>query len=978
MANFITRLFGSRNQRLLKQYSKVVRKINGMEEALQALDDAALAAKTAEFKERYANGEALEALLPEAFAVAREAAQRTLGMRPFDVQLIGGMVLHDGNIAEMRTGEGKTLVATLPAYLNAISGDGVHVVTVNEYLAQRDADWMRPVYEFLGLSVGVSKSGQMPDVKRAAYACDITYATNNELGFDYLRDNLAFSTDHKVQRKLNFAVVDEVDSILIDEARTPLIISGPVEESTDLYQKINKLIPKLRLHKEPDAPTNFDIYDKQIQLVDQKGDAVSVETEDGESSNVMTVDQAVDIGEARGADVVRTDREGELPVCELVVRGHYTTDEKSKQAHVTEDGHQQVEELMHQAGLIGEHESLYDPANIRLLHHLNAALRAHAIYSKDVDYIVTDGQIVIVDEFTGRTMPGRRWSDGLHQAIEAKEGVAIKQENQTVASITFQNYFRLYDNLSGMTGTADTEAFEFQQIYGLEVIVIPTHMPMVRDDAPDLVYLTEKDKYDAIVEDITDCRERGQPVLVGTTSIETSELLSGVLKKSGIKHEVLNAKQHEREAHVVQQAGRPGAITIATNMAGRGTDIVLGGNLEAELQEVEDDSRRGDIKRDWEQRHQQVLDAGGLHIVGTERHESRRIDNQLRGRSGRQGDAGSSRFYLSMEDSLMRIFGDPERTKGLLAKAGMREGEAIESKLLTRQIERAQRKVEAHNFDIRKNLLEYDDVANDQRKVVYHQRQELMEADEVQDAIVAIREEVVGNTVAQYIPPGSLEEQWDPQGLKQALEDDFGMHLDIGKWLKDDSKLNDEGIHQRCLDELVSAYDAKERSIGSQVMRLFEKEVMLKQLDHHWKEHLGAMDYLRQGIQLRSYGQKNPKQEYKREAFEMFGAMLDQVKHDTISLLSRVRIQSEEDVQKMERQREAMQKMEFKHAAAPSLANSPPQAAGAAPQGAPAQQRAAPAEPAAPFVRDGRKVGRNEPCPCGSGKKFKQCHGKLS
>ncbi len=904
MANVLTRVFGSRNQRLLRQYSKVVNKINALEEGVQSLDDQQLRARTDEFRKRYADGESLEDLLPEVFAVAREASHRALGLRPFDVQLIGGMVLHDGNIAEMRTGEGKTLVATLPAYLNAISGDGVHIVTVNEYLAQRDADWMGPVYEFLGLTVGVSKTGQTPEEKRAAYNADITYATNNELGFDYLRDNLAFSLEAKSQRELNFAIVDEVDSILIDEARTPLIISGPTEESTDLYQKINKLIPKLVEQDEEDGP------------------------------------------------------------------GDYSKDEKSKQVHITEDGHQRVEDLMTRAGLLGEGESLYDAANIRLVHHLNAALRAHVMFRKDVDYIVKDGEIVIVDEFTGRTMAGRRWSDGLHQAVEAKEGVAIKQENQTVASITFQNYFRLYSNLSGMTGTADTEAFEFQSIYGLEVIVIPTHMPMVREDNPDLVYLTEQDKFEAIIEDIKDCRDRGQPVLVGTTSIETSEKLSAYLKKKSVTHEVLNAKQHEREAVVVQQAGRPGAVTIATNMAGRGTDIVLGGNLDAELAAAGEDGDKGAIRTDWDGRHATVLEAGGLHIVGTERHESRRIDNQLRGRSGRQGDAGSSRFYLSMEDSLMRIFGDPERTKALLARVGMREGEAIESKLLSRQIERAQRKVEAHNFDIRKNLLEYDDVANDQRKVVYHQRSELMAADEVADSVTAIREEVVEGIVDQYIPPESLEEQWDPDGLGQAIDHDFAVHLAVGQWLKEDTKLNEDGIRERCIGELQAHYDRKVTEIGEERMRHVEKEVMLMQLDHHWKEHLAGMDYLRQGIHLRGYAQKNPKQEYKREAFEMFGVMLDLIKHDAISILSRVRIQSQEDVERMEAQRRAAQAMEFRHASASALGQ---QKAAAGKGGV-----AAPAAPATPFVRSAKKVGRNEPCPCGSGKKFKQCHGKLT
>ncbi len=921
MANFLTRLFGSRNQRLLRQFGKTVKTINALEDGIKALSDEELAARTDEFRGRLEKGETLDDILPEAFAVAREAAWRTLGMRPFDVQLIGGMVLNQGDIAEMRTGEGKTLVATLPAYLNALSGKGVHIVTVNEYLAQRDADWMRPVYEFLGLTVGVTRSGQSQQEKMEAYRADITYATNNELGFDYLRDNLAFSVDDKVQRETNFAIVDEVDSILIDEARTPLIISGPVEESTDLYQKINKLVPKLTVQEEEDGP------------------------------------------------------------------GDYSRDEKSKQVHMTDEGHQHVEQLMIDAGLLAEGESLYDAGNIRLLHHLNAGLRAHSMFAKDVDYIVKDGEIVIVDEFTGRTMAGRRWSDGLHQAIEAKEGVNVKQENQTVASITFQNYFRLYNKLSGMTGTADTEAFEFQSIYGLEVIVIPTHKPMIRDDMADLVYLTQNDKFEAIIEDITDCQERGQPVLVGTTSIETSEYLASLLKKRKIKHEVLNAKQHEREAVIVQQAGRPGSITIATNMAGRGTDIVLGGNLEAELEAAGEGGDKDAQKEDWQGRHDAVLAAGGLHIIGTERHESRRIDNQLRGRAGRQGDAGSSRFYLSMEDNLMRIFGDPDRTKALLSRAGMREGEAIESKLLTRQIERAQRKVEGHNFDIRKNLLEYDDVANDQRKVVYHQRSELMAADEIQESVAAIREEVVEDLVFQHIPPGSLEEQWDAEGLAQAMEYEFLVPADVPQWIKDDAKMNAETIRDRCIEAVQSSYEEKEQSIGPQLMRLVEKEIMLKQLDLHWKEHLGAMDYLRQGIGLRGYAQKNPKQEYKREAFEMFGEMLDQVKHDTISILSRVRVQSEEDIARMEQERRAAQAMEFKHADAPQLGQIG--AAGAPAGGAPAggvrsgqsPQQSPPqpaAEPAAPFVRAERKVGRNEACPCGSGKKFKHCHGRLS
>lgn len=963
MANFLTRIFGSRNQRLLREYSKSVDEINAFEEGTQALDDAALKDKTAEFKKRYEDGETLEELLPEAFAIAREACLRTLQMRPFDVQLIGGMVLHDGNIAEMRTGEGKTLMATLPAYLNAISDNGVHIITVNEYLAQRDANWMQPIYQFLGLTVGVSTSGQTSEEKRAAYACDITYATNNELGFDYLRDNLAFSTADKVMRGLNFGIVDEVDSILIDEARTPLIISGPTESSTDLYSQINKMIPKLRQHEETKEPTNFDITANNVTLVDQNGKTVM--SGGDEPSEVMPLDEAVDIAKRREADVVMVEMAGKIANCRLIIRGDYTVDEKAKQTYVTEEGHLVVESLMAQAGLLAPDESLYDVGNIRLLHHLNSALRAHALYQIDVDYIIKDDEVVIVDEFTGRTMPGRRWGDGLHQAVEAKEGVSIRQENQTVASITFQNYFRLYNNLSGMTGTADTEAFEFQQIYGLEVVVLPTHKPMIRDDQPDLVYLTENDKFDAIIEDIVDCSERGQPVLVGTTSIEASELLSSFLKKKKIKHEVLNAKQHEREAHIVQNAGRPGAITIATNMAGRGTDIVLGGNLDATLAEAGESADESAIREDWQQRHQQVLDAGGLHIVGTERHESRRIDNQLRGRSGRQGDPGSSRFYLSMEDTLMRIFGDPERTKSLLSRAGMRAGEAIESRLLTRQIERAQRKVEAHNFDIRKNLLEYDDVANDQRKVVYYQRSELMDADEIEDSVAAIREEVVAIVVEQHIPPGSLEELWDTDGLSKALEADFGVRVDVARWIQDDKTLSAEAIMDRCIEEAGKAYEKKVGSIGADLMRGVEKQVMLRQLDHHWKEHLAGMDYLRQGIGLRSYAQKNPKQEYKREAFEMFGVMLEQVKHDTISILSRIRIQGEQDLDDMSRKKQPTDSMKFQHAEASAMRGQPQ-------GGGPA------ASPTTPFVRRARKVGRNEPCPCGSGKKFKQCHGKLN
>ena len=896
MANFLTSIFGSRNQRILKKLSKKVSEINNLESDIKTLSDEALRSKTNEFRERLKTGETLDDLLVEAFAVVRETSVRTLGMRPFDVQLIGGMVLHQGDIAEMRTGEGKTLVATLPAYLNALSDKGVHVVTVNEYLAKRDSEWMSPIYEFLELTVGVTSSNQSHEEKKLAYEADITYTTNNELGFDYLRDNLAFSSKDKVQRELNFAIVDEVDSILIDEARTPLIISGPVDENIDLYQKINKLIPKLKSETEEDE-------------------------------------------------------------------GDYTKDEKSKQIFITESGHQHVEELMINAGLIQENESLYDAGNIRLLHHLNAALRAHAMFNKDVDYIVKEGEVVIVDEFTGRTMPGRRWSDGLHQAVEAKENVSVKQENQTVASITFQNYFRLYENLSGMTGTADTEAYEFQSIYGLEVIVIPTHKPMIRNDFSDLVYLNEEGKFNAIIKDIIDCREKGQPTLVGTTSIETSELLSNKLKKMNIKHEVLNAKQHEREAVIVQQAGKPGAITIATNMAGRGTDIVLGGNLEAELESS--NQSPDDITENWKQRQKEVIEAGGLHIIGTERHESRRIDNQLRGRSGRQGDAGSSRFYLSMEDNLMRIFGDPDRTKSLLSRAGMQEGEAIESKLLSRQIEKAQRKVESHNFDIRKNLLEYDDVSNDQRKVVYHQRNELMSADDVRDSIKSIREEVVEMTVDQFIPAESHEEDWDPEGLMNALEKDFLLPLKIPQWIKQDSQLNTEMIRDRCIEKIELASQEKEEAVGADLMRMVEKEIMLKQLDLHWKEHLAAMDYLRQGIGLRGYAQKNPKQEYKQEAFLMFSEMLDQVKHDTISTLARIRIQSEQDIARMEEQRRAEQSKDINQLSKINSFNDE-------------KEDNESKMSASTFVRKDKKIGRNDPCPCGSGKKYKQCCGKIN
>ncbi|HKQ82145.1 MAG TPA: preprotein translocase subunit SecA [Steroidobacteraceae bacterium] len=909
MANWLSQLFGSRNQRLLGGYNRNVSRTNALEASFQGLSDEQLKSKTDEFRGRLASGSTLDDVLPEAFAAVREAARRTLGMRHFDVQLIGGMVLHQGKIAEMRTGEGKTLMATLPVYLNALPAKGVHVVTVNEYLAQRDADWMAPVYRALGLTVGVIRSGQTSEEKRAAYGADITYGTNNEYGFDYLRDNLAFRLEDRTQRGLAYAIVDEVDSILIDEARTPLIISGPAEESTELYIRINQLAPRLKRQ----------------------------ETEEGE--------------------------------------GDYYADEKTRQVHLSDAGHEHAEELILEAGLLKEGESLYDAANIRLMHHLNAALRSHSLYHRDVEYIVRNDEVVIVDEFTGRTMPGRRWSDGLHQAIEAKEGVRVREENQTVASITFQNYFRMYSKLSGMTGTADTEAFEFQQIYGLEVVVVPTHRPMVRKDHSDLVYLTQKDKFAAILDDIRDCVTRGQPVLVGTTSIETSEFLSSLLTKEKIDHQVLNAKQHEREALVVAQAGRPGTVTIATNMAGRGTDIVLGGNLEAELHEVDaaDEVSRQRTREEWKKRHEAVLSAGGLHIVGTERHESRRIDNQLRGRSGRQGDPGSSRFYLSLEDNLMRIFGDPERTKRWLQTAGMKEGEVIESRMLSRQIERAQRKVEAHNFDARKNLLEYDDVANDQRKVIYQQRTDVMGAEDLADAVKGIRKEVVDGVVERYVPHDSIDEMWDLDELTTTIERDFAAHIDPKFWLKEDQNLIPEDIRTRVIAAVDQAYDAKVQSYGAPLMRHLEKAVMLQQLDGHWREHLAAMDYLRQGIHLRSYAQKNPKQEYKREAFELFSTMLDRIKYDTVSLLSRVQVKSEAEIEAEEAERQARleRAMRLQHAPAPAPIPVPEEAA----LMQPAEEGAV--QPAT-FVRDTRKVGRNEPCPCGSGKKYKHCHGQLA
>jgi preprotein translocase subunit SecA len=827
------------------------------------------------------------------------------------------MVLHQGKIAEMKTGEGKTLMATLAVYLNTMNGKSAHVVTVNDYLARRDAEWMGPVYRALGLTVGVVVPGMTPAAKRAAYACDVIYATNNELGFDYLRDNMAFSPDQKVQRDLSFAIVDEVDSILIDEARTPLIISGPADETPQLYVRINQLVPNLL------------------------------------PAEVLNEEEKT-YGE-----------------------GDFTIDEKQKQVYLTEEGMSKVEELMVKSGLLKADDSLYNANNLNLVHHLNAALRAHHLFHKDVEYIVKEGEIVIVDEFTGRTLAGRRWSDGLHQAIEAKEGVPIQRENQTLASITVQNYFRLYKKLSGMTGTADTEAYEFQSIYGLEVVVIPTAKPMIRDDKDDLVFLKSDAKYQAIIDDIEDCVKRGQPVLVGTTSIETSELISGMLKKHKIRHEVLNAKQHEREAVIVQQAGRPGAVTIATNMAGRGTDIVLGGNLKAELDELgenPDEAQKEAVKADWQQRHQAVVDAGGLHIIGTERHESRRIDNQLRGRSGRQGDPGSSRFYLSLEDSLMRIFAS-DRMSMLMQRFGMKEDEAIEAGMLNRAIENAQRKVEAHNFDVRKHLLDYDDVANDQRRVVYTQRNELMEAEEIHDTVVEMRHDVFEDVVARYVPPGSIDEQWEIPALEQALEGEFGIEVPVGEWLEKDEGIHEEVLRERVIEEVDKHFDAKEEMTGPEVMHHFEKALMLNVLDQKWKDHLANMDYLRQGIGLRGYAQKQPMQEYKRESYEMFTALLDNIKHEVIRILARVQVRAEEDVEAVEEQRRAERQMQFRHDEAASPAAAPPPPPGA---GQPLPPGAQPQPQVETFVRDGRKVGRNEPCPCGSGKKFKHCHGKLS
>ena len=901
MKELFKRIFGSSNQRLLNQYSKIVDQINALEDEITSLNDSDLLKKTDELKSLYKSNKDLDNILPMAFAVVREASIRTIGLRHYDVQLIGGLTLHNGKISEMKTGEGKTLVSTLPAYLNSLSGDSVHIITVNEYLAQRDAEWMRPIYEFLGLTVGCIKSNQNAAEKKAAYECDITYGTNNEFGFDYLRDNLSYESDSQSQGKLAFAIVDEVDSILIDEARTPLIISGQADQSTDLYQKMNSIVSQL----------NPGITES--------------ETND------------------------------------------YTIDEKTKQIYLTEKGHSSVEKILMKMGLLEEGESLYDPKNIRYMHHINAAIRAHKLFNKDVDYIVKDGEVVIVDEFTGRTMAGRRWSDGLHQAVEAKESLRIKEENQTIASITFQNYFRLYDKLSGMTGTADTEAFEFDQIYGLEVVVIPTDEPMIRDDQADLVYLNREGKFKNIIKDIKNRQEKNQPILVGTASIENSEYISNLLNKEGIKHEVLNAKQHKKESIIIAQAGKPGAVTIATNMAGRGTDIVLGGNFEAELKlsgtELSDE-KMIPLKADWQTKHDVVIEAGGLHIIGTERHESRRIDNQLRGRAGRQGDPGSTRFYLSLDDDLLRIFGDPEKTQSMLSRVGMEEGEAIESNLLTRQIERAQRKVESHNFDMRKNLLEYDDVANDQRAVIYQLRNDILTSESINDMLEGISEEAIQELTSQYIDPDSMEDTWDLDGLSQSIYNDFMISLDLESMINQDDSLNADNIWKVIFEEFTRNYSTKENSIGERPMREIEKAVMLQQLDMQWREHLAAMDHLRQGIHLRGYAQKNPKQEYKRESFEMFSFMMDQLKFNVISILSRARFRGEEDAETVNEQMPNVDEVQLQHKDA-SIFKS-------------ADTKAEPGQTLTkPFIRDQKKIGRNEPCPCGSGKKYKKCHGAI-
>ncbi|WP_312152083.1 preprotein translocase subunit SecA [Pseudomonas sp.] len=908
-APLLKKLFGSKNEREIKRLLKTVSTVNAFEEKMLALSDEQLRGKTAEFKERLAKGETLDQLLPEAFAVAREAGKRVMGMRHFDVQLIGGMTLHEGMIAEMRTGEGKTLVGTLAVYLNALSGKGVHVVTVNDYLARRDANWMRPLYEFLGLSVGIVSAFQPPEEKRAAYAADITYGTNNEFGFDYLRDNMAFSVDEKFQRELNFAVIDEVDSILIDEARTPLIISGQAEDSSKLYIEINRLIPRLTQH----------------------------------------------IEEVEG---------------QVTQEGHYSIDEKSRQVELNEAGHQFIEEMLTQAGLLAEGESLYSAHNLGLLTHVYAGLRAHKLFHRNVEYIVQDGQVLLIDEHTGRTMPGRRLSEGLHQAIEAKENLNIQAESQTLASTTFQNYFRLYTKLSGMTGTADTEAFEFAQIYALNVMVIPPNKPLARKDFNDLVYLTAEEKYQAIIADIKESMASGRPVLVGTATIETSEHMSNLLKQEGIDHKVLNAKYHEKEAEIIAQAGAPGALTIATNMAGRGTDILLGGHWEAEVAALDHPPAEqiAQIKADWQKRHQQVIEAGGLHVIASERHESRRIDNQLRGRSGRQGDPGSSRFYLSLEDSLMRIFAS-DRVKNFMKALGMQSGEAIEHRMVTNAIEKAQRKVEGRNFDIRKQLLEYDDVANEQRKVIYHMRNSLLAAQNIGDTIAEFRQEVLDATISQHIPPQSLPEQWDVAGLEASLSSDFGIKLPIQQWLDEDDHLYEETLREKLLNEITSAYNEKEDQAGEDALRTFEKQILLRVLDDLWKDHLSTMDHLRHGIHLRGYAQKNPKQEYKRESFTLFQELLESIKRDTIRVLSHVQVRREDPIEEEARLRreaeELAQRMQFQHAPAPGLESEQH-----------SEEGAEVAVAAAP-VRNDLKLGRNEPCWCGSGKKFKHCHGQI-
>ncbi len=908
-----TKMFGSKNAREVKRMRKVIERINGLEESLMALTDEQLQARTTEFRARLEKGETLDQLLPEAFATVREASRRVMGMRHFDVQLIGSMVLHEGHIAEMKTGEGKTLVATTAVYLNALAGRGVHVVTVNDYLARRDSEWMGKLYRFLGMSIGVVISGQTTEEKRAAYHSDITYGTNNEFGFDYLRDNMAFSMEDKVQRPLHYAIVDEVDSILIDEARTPLIISGAAEDSSKMYREINTLIPSL----------------ERGEVSEETGDAT----------------------------------------------GDFTIDEKTRQVDLTEAGHEKVEQLLLSRGLLKEGDNLYSAANLSLLHHVHSGLRAHHLFHREVDYLVQNGEVVIVDEHTGRTMPGRRWGEGLHQAVEAKEGVDIKSESQTLASTTFQNYFRKYGKLAGMTGTADTEAFEFREIYGLDVVVIPPNRPIQRIDYNDLIYLTQEEKFHAIIDEIKDVSAENRPVLVGTASVEASELLSSLLTKARIEHKILNAKHHESEAQVIAQAGRPGAVTIATNMAGRGTDIMLGGNWETEVDELENPTQEqiDAVKADWEQRHQQVLSSGGLHIIGTERHESRRIDNQLRGRAGRQGDPGSSRFFLSLEDNLMRIFA-PDRVKKLMQAMGMKKGEAIEHRMVTNAIEKSQRKVEGRNFDMRKTLLEYDDVANDQRRVIYEQRNDVMASDNISEIIEGIRADVVDEVISEYIPPQSMPEQWDIPGLEAQLLSEFAIELPVQQWLDEDNKLYEESLRERILEEVVAAYRSKEEVVGDEPMRRFEKQVFLQVLDTLWKEHLSNMDHLRRGIHLRGYAQKNPKQEYKREAFNLFESMLDTMKRDITRVLSHVKVQTREEMEEVERQRREQLEKELAAARMRHDQTSATQAE----QAARGEGEADQARTQETFVRQERKVGRNEPCPCGSGKKYKQCCGKVT